>query len=85
MEERIYRLLQGDIDEVEARQVDVWRRASPQNEAVFRQIERLYNSRQLLTPALYQSTPPAARDFLRTARRSGRWVWPVLRVRHPAG
>jgi transmembrane sensor len=75
MEERIFRLLQGDIDEAEARQVLAWRRASPQNEAVFREIDRLFNAKRLLTPALDQSPPPPAREILRKAavrRRSVR-------------
>jgi len=74
MEERVFRFLQGDIDEVEARQLDLWRRASPQNEAVFREIERLFNSRQLLAPTLHQTAPPAAQELLRRVRTRGRWV-----------
>jgi transmembrane sensor len=75
MEERVYRYFQGDLDEVEAPRVDAWRRASPQNEEVFRQLENLYNARQLLTLALDHAPPPAAREILRRAavrRRSAR-------------
>jgi transmembrane sensor len=73
VEEKILRFLRGELDQRDTGEIEAWRRESPEHEAVFRQIKRLYEFRVLLQPTLYQAAPPAAERLMRRARARGRW------------
>lgn len=65
----ILRSLKGETTEAEQRALGAWRRRSPDNEARYRQVARLWEMRRLFEPTLHAESPPTAAEILDRAGR----------------